>query len=163
MTEQTPTTAEGRVDTLYHNVTEMAHKAFQVSLGAVMLAQDEITDFAHTTRERAEQNWNKWWDEAADFTDKLVERGSEVEQDNRTRMEQRMEERRKWTNDWLKQSEKRFNSSVERFLSYAHIPTSQDLDSLGKKINSLGRKVDNMRKTQEKAIQSDVEPMVEVH
>lgn len=162
MTEQTQIT-EGRVETLYQNVTEMAHKAFQVGLGAVMLAQDEITDFAHTTRERAEQNWTKLWDEAANFTDKLVERGSEVEQDNRSRMEKRVEERRQWANDWLKQSEKRFNSSVEKFLGYAHIPTSQDLDSLGKKINSLGRKVDTMRKNQEKAIQPEVETMAEAH
>ena len=142
-------------------VTAAIELADEAGLGAVMLVQDEIVEFAHTTRERAEETWKQRREDTTQLTDKMIERGTKIEKENRERMEHFFEGRRQRANDWMKQSEKRFNSGMENVLSYAHIPSSAELDSLGKKINTLGRKVDNIRKSQEKSVDAAVEEMVE--
>lgn len=149
------------VETHANNVSEWAHKAFLAGLGAVMLAQDEVSEFMHARREQAQQNWKQWREDYSQWTDKLVDRGAEIEKENRERWEKARQERQEQWEKWLKEAEERFNTRLEGVLSYAHLPTNADFEDLGKKINALGRKVDKMRKTQEEQIKTEALPASE--
>lgn len=101
-----------------------AHKLFQVSLGAVMMVQDEVVS----------------------LTDKLVEQGETTESKGRERVNEFVDERKKESKDLTKRLEKNWDKQMENLLHRMNIPTRAEINSLNNKITRLTKKVDELKK-----------------
>lgn len=101
-----------------------AHKLFQVSLGTVMMVQDEVVSLA----------------------DKLVEQGEITETKSRKRVDEFVGERKKETKNLTKRMEKNWDKQMENLLHRMNIPTRAEINSLNNKITRLTKKVDELKK-----------------
>jgi poly(hydroxyalkanoate) granule-associated protein len=117
-------------------LTDAARRAYLASLGLFAMAQDEV--------EQLLQN-------AGSFTDKLVERGEKLEEQNRERVDKVVEQRREQVKERADKAEDRLANASGDVLSRFNVPTAKDIEDLNKKVASLNRKVDRLRKEKEQA------------
>ena len=103
-------------------MVEMCRRVLLATIGAVVIAQEEIEAFVN----------------------RLVERGELAEKDGKKLVEEMMEKRSKKT----KKVEDEINKNVEGVLERMNIPTKTDVDALGQKINTLSKKIDELKKAQ---------------
>jgi poly(hydroxyalkanoate) granule-associated protein len=101
---------------------EALHKVLLASIGAVVLAQEEIEDFVN----------------------KLVERGEIAEKDGRKVMVDVMDRRKKDA----QKAEDQMTKRVEDVLGRMNVPTKTDIDALGEKVAALSKKMDELKKSQ---------------
>jgi poly(hydroxyalkanoate) granule-associated protein len=101
-----------------------AHKLFQVSLGAVMMVQDEVVN----------------------LTDKLIEQGEATESKSRKRVDKFVDGRKKETKDLTKRLEKNWDKQMGNLLHRMNIPSRAEINSLNNKITRLSKKVDELKK-----------------
>lgn len=99
-------------------------KIFHAGLGAVALAQEEISDLAK----------------------RLMERGETVEKENRQRLDDMFEKRRKDLEKNAERVEDAFDKRLQSALERVHIPTHQDIKALDTKLTRLNKKLDELRK-----------------
>ena len=90
------------------------------SIGAVVLAQEELEAFIN----------------------KLVEKGEIAEKDGKKIVGEVMEKRKKFQ----KKTETEMNKQIEQMLERMDVPTKADIDSLSKKITALSKKIDELNK-----------------
>ncbi len=126
-----------RVKNAYETVYNTAHKVVLAGLGLFSLAQEELGDLF----ERGEE-----------FTNKLIERGTDVEKDGREMFNKMMKEQRKQVQKTVDKAEDRVGSYSEEILNRFNVPTAGDIEDLSKKVASLSRKVDRLRKAQEEEV-----------
>lgn len=103
---------------------EGTRKVFLAGLGAVMLAQDELTDLAES----------------------LVERGETSQEKGRRRVEDFVTDRKKYAEKVAQQAEKRLDERFERLLHRMNVPTRSEIKSLNANISRLSKKVDALKK-----------------
>jgi poly(hydroxyalkanoate) granule-associated protein len=103
-----------------HQMMEMLRRLFLASIGAVVIAQEELEALVN----------------------KLVERGELAEKDGKKLMGEMMDKRKTKTADVSGEISK----NIESVLSRMNIPTKADVDVLGQKINALSKKVDELKK-----------------
>lgn len=101
---------------------EGVRKLVLASIGAVAMAQEEIELLIN----------------------KLVERGELAEREGKKLLNELKEKRKKKT----AKAEKEINKQVEELMTSMNVPTKDDIDALGKKINDLDKKVDELKKAQ---------------
>ena len=135
---------------------ENSRKLFLAGLGAVMWANDEVSEFVGGLRgkteeleDQVEEQVEEVVDSAETLTSKMIDRGSSVEADTRKRIEDVVENGRAQLNKRTDAVLSKFDGTVENLLGRINLPTKDSIDQLNKKINSLGRKIDQMRKQQE--------------
>ncbi len=107
-------------DKSQHQMMEMVRRMFLATIGAAVIAQEEIEAFVN----------------------KLVERGEIAEKDGKKLINEMMEKRKSKTMDVGDEISK----NVESVLSRMNIPSKADVDALGQKINALSKKVDELKK-----------------
>ena len=115
-TTDTPETNEG------NPLFDAARKVLLASIGAVVLAQDEIEDFVK----------------------KLVERGEIAEREGK-KLVIEIKDKRKMD---AKKAEDEITKKVEDVLDRMNVPSKSDIDALGDKITTLSKKVDDLIKAQ---------------
>ena len=103
-----------------HQMMEMLRRLFLASIGAAVIAQEELEALVN----------------------KLVERGELAEKDGKKLMGEMMDKRKTKTADVSGEISK----NIEGVLSRMNIPTKADVDVLGQKINTLSKKVDELKK-----------------
>ena len=103
-----------------HQMMEMLRRLFLASIGAAVIAQEELEALVN----------------------KLVERGELAEKDGKKLMGEMMDKRKTKTADVSGEISK----NIEGVLSRMNIPTKADVDMLGQKINALSKKVDELKK-----------------
>ncbi len=128
---------EERVKHTYETVYNAAHKVVLAGLGLVSLAQEELGDL---------------FEKSGDFTNKLIERGTDVEKDGREMVSKMVKQQRKQVKKTVTKAEGRFGDYSGEILSRFNVPTSSDIEDLSKKVASLSRKVDRLRKAQEEEV-----------
>ncbi|MCJ7659748.1 MAG: phasin family protein [Anaerolineales bacterium] len=101
---------------------EGVRKLVLASIGAVAMAQEEIELLIN----------------------KLVERGELAEREGKKLLNELKEKRKKKT----AKAEKEINKQVEELMTSMNVPTKDDIDALGQKINDLDKKVDELKKAQ---------------
>ena len=101
---------------------EALRKLVLASIGAVAIAQEELEHLIN----------------------KLVERGELAEKEGKKLLKELKEKRKKTT----AKAEEEINKQVEELMTSMNIPTKDDIDALGKKINDLDKKVDELNKAQ---------------
>jgi poly(hydroxyalkanoate) granule-associated protein len=107
-------------DKSQHQMMELLRRLFLASIGAAVIAQEEIETLVN----------------------KLVERGEIAEKDGKTLIHEMMDKRKTKTADVTGE----INKNVENVLTRMNIPTKADVEALGQKINALSKKVDDLKK-----------------
>jgi poly(hydroxyalkanoate) granule-associated protein len=99
---------------------EMVRRMFLATIGAAVIAQEEIEALVN----------------------RLVERGEIAEKDGKKLINEMMDKRKSKTVDVGDEISK----NIEGVLNRMNIPTKADVDVLGQKINALSKKVDELKK-----------------
>jgi poly(hydroxyalkanoate) granule-associated protein len=99
---------------------DITRKVLLASIGAMVLAQEEIESFVN----------------------KLVERGEIAEKDGKKLVKDVMEKRKKEA----EKAEDQLDKRVEELLNRMNVPTKNDIDALSAKITALTKKVDELKK-----------------
>jgi len=107
-------------DKSQHQMMEMLRRMFLATIGAAVIAQEEIEVLVN----------------------RLVERGEIAEKDGKKLINEMMAKRKSQTTDVGEEISK----NVESVLSRMNIPSKTDVDALGQKINALSKKVDELKK-----------------
>lgn len=132
-------------------MVDAARKVLLASLGAIVLAQEELGNFMGDT----ENFINKLVEDAEAFINKLVERGALAEKDGRQLISEMLEKRthrsRETAHELVQRAESGLDKGMVDVLNRMNIPTKNDIEALTKKINTLSRKVDKLKKTQAEA------------
>lgn len=102
-------------------LTDLLRKVLLATLGAAVIAQEEIEALVN----------------------RLVERGEIAEKDGRKLVQEMMDKRKKQT----KNVEQEVNKNIKDVLERMNIPTKNDIDTLGQKISNLSKKIDELKKT----------------
>ncbi len=100
--------------------TEMMRKVLLATLGAAVIAQEEIEALIN----------------------RLVERGEIAEKDGRKLVNEMMDKRKNRTH----QVEDELNKTITDVLERMNIPTKTDVEALSQKINGLSKKIDDLKK-----------------
>lgn len=116
-------------------VFEMAHKAFQAGLGVFAVAQDRFAGLTDDAQERI-----------AEFADRLVKQGAELEKGGREAINELIASRRKQVKESVEETQTGFEGRVENVLHSLNIPTRSDIEDLNKKLATLTRKVNALSK-----------------
>jgi poly(hydroxyalkanoate) granule-associated protein len=107
-------------DKSQHQMMEMIRRMFLATIGAAVIAQEEVEALVN----------------------RLVERGEIAEKDGKKLINEMMAKRKSQTTDVGEEISK----NVESVLSRMNIPSKADVDALGQKINALSKKVDELKK-----------------
>lgn len=122
-------------------VREFGRKGFYFGLGTVGMAYDN----AKSVLAKGEE-----------FSGKLVERGEALFADTRERVGDLTEEPQAFVNDTVKKAGDTFDKYSEQVLTRVHIPTSDDLDAVSKKIAAMDRKLDKAIKDAKPTVKKTV-------
>jgi len=107
-------------DKSQHQMMEMIRRMFLATIGAAVIAQEEIEVLVN----------------------RLVERGEIAEKDGKKLINEMMAKRKSQTTDVGEEISK----NVESVLSRMNIPSKADVDALGQKITGLSKKIDELKK-----------------
>jgi poly(hydroxyalkanoate) granule-associated protein len=115
---------EAPQDKNQHQMMELLRRMFLATIGAAVIAQEEVETLVN----------------------KLVERGEIAEKDGKKLINEMMDKRKTKTADVTGE----INKNVENVLTRMNIPTKADVEALGQKINALSKKVDDLKKPEAK-------------
>lgn len=104
---------------------DAARNVFLASIGAVVVAQEEIEVVVN----------------------KLVERGELAEKDGRNLVRDLVDRRKQKTEQARAEVSDELEKKVEEVLHRLNVPTKRDIDALSAKITALSQKVDKLNKT----------------
>ena len=107
-------------DKSQHQMTELLRRMFLATIGAAVIAQEEIEALVN----------------------RLVDRGEIAEKDGKTLIHEMMEKRKTKTADVSGEISK----NIEGVLNRMNFPSKADVDALSQKINALSKKVDELKK-----------------
>jgi len=107
-------------DKSQHQMMEMIRRMFLATIGAAVIAQEEVEALVN----------------------RLVERGEIAEKDGKKLINEMMAKRKSQTTDVGEEISK----NVESVLSRMNIPSKADVDALGQKITGLSKKIDELKK-----------------
>jgi poly(hydroxyalkanoate) granule-associated protein len=102
-------------------MAEMLRKVMLATIGAAVIAQEEIEALIN----------------------RMIERGEIAEKDGKKLMHEMMDKRKSKT---IK-VEDEINKNIADVLERMNIPTRTDIDALSQKINGLSKKIDDLKKT----------------
>ncbi len=120
-------------------VREFGRKSFYFGLGTVGMAFDGAKNVYAKSEE---------------YSGKLVERGEKVATNTRERVDGMTEEPQAFVSDTVKKAGDTFGKYSEQVLTRVHIPTSEDLETVSKKVSAMDRKLDKAIKEAKPATKS---------
>ncbi len=101
-------------------MVEMLRKVMLATIGAAVIAQEEIEALIN----------------------RMIERGEIAEKDGKKLMHEMMDKRKSRT----MKVEDEINKNISDVLERMNIPTRTDIDALSQKINGLSKKIDELKK-----------------
>ncbi len=127
-----------------------ARKTYLASLGALAWVNEEATSLASVVQDRVETQFTQLRKSAETVSSQMVDRGSELQSDVRTRFDAKFDDSRAELNKRTEKVISAVDSRLEGLLTSLNIPTKSSLDAVSKRLNSIGRKVDSARRETEK-------------
>ncbi len=118
---------EEQNENILQPVLNFGRKAMYLGLGTVGVAGDSV---------------KKAFSKSGEYSDKLIERGETLATDTRGRVAKFVENPQDVAKDTVKKAGDTFDKYSEQVLTRVHIPTSDDIDSVTKKVASIERKLD---------------------
>jgi poly(hydroxyalkanoate) granule-associated protein len=103
---------------------DAVRRVLMASIGAFVLAQEEVEEFVN----------------------KLIERGEIAEKDGRKLINEIVEKRRKKAQETGQTAQEEMDKRVEGLLDRLNIPTKSDIDALNAKVTELTEKVESLKK-----------------
>lgn len=129
-------------------LVDMARKVFLAGIGAVVVAQESVTEFMSDTKTPV----NKFVEDVEVFVNKLVERGEIAEKEGRQLIDELLEKRKNTAEKMAESAKSALNGNengivghVDELVNRLNLPTKDDFDALTKRISQLGRKVDQLQ------------------
>jgi len=126
MAEENEVVVEVEVSTGSNPFVSTVRRVLMASVGAVVLAQEEIEDFVH----------------------KLVERGELAEQDGRklvTDLREKRKSAQESTHNRVQETSATVDRGMEGVLGRMNIPSKSDIEELSERIAALSEKVDALK------------------
>lgn len=124
------------------NFAEAAQKVLHLGLGAAVMAQEEAAALFEKAQSKMQKMVEQTQHDASELVDKMVERGTSVEEDSRQRVNGFVKERKKQVN----KAQNTFEDQIERVLHRMNVPTKNDIEKLEKKLTTLTKKVNELAK-----------------
>ena len=133
---------------LLDNVIDVAHKAFQVSLGAVVAVQDGVVDQLGKTQKRVTSYLEQTQKDAGQLVGNLEQRGAKVEKKGVTKFNEFMESRKKQVDETINTATVQVDveGRIANVLKGMNVPTKADIEALNKKIDALTKKIEALAK-----------------
>lgn len=103
---------------------DLLRKVALASVGAVVLAQEEIED----------------------FVERLIEKGELAEKDGKSLIRDLLDKRRKRTKETVETAEHEIDTTIEKVLHRINMPSKGDVEVLAKKIDELDAKIERLAK-----------------
>lgn len=128
-TEKTVVTEE--TVTLTDKVVEFGKDGVYLGLGVVSVVQENLQDLVKRGRE---------------YRRTLIERGNKMAEENRGRVTELVDAPQTMAKDTVKKAGETFDKYTEQVLTRAHIPTSEQIDDMTKKVNAVDKKLDKVIK-----------------
>ena len=116
---------------------DLTRKTVMVGVGSVDLALEKV---------------QSGWKQAGNMADELAERGEKASSRRRDQINTEVDKRQEQIKDLGEKANEQFEKYSEVVLTRAHVPTSEDIESLSKQVSSLNRKLDKVRKEQQEAL-----------
>ena len=117
--------------TLVDKVMSFGRESIYMGLGVVDVVQENVEKLIHR---------------GMDYRHNLVERGEKMAHDNRERMNELVDMPQTVAKDTVKKANETLDKYSEQVLTRAHIPTSEQIDHMTKKVGSVERKLDKVIK-----------------
>lgn len=108
-------------DKTEHQLSDMLRRVLLATIGAAVIAQEEIEAFVN----------------------RLIERGEIAEQDGKKLIHEMKDKRKSKTAE----VEDEISKNVEGVLKRMNIPSKADVEALGQKITTLSKKIDELKKS----------------
>jgi polyhydroxyalkanoate synthesis regulator phasin len=112
---------------LTDKVIDLGRESVYMGLGVVSLVQDSVEMLVKRGK---------------DYRHNLVERGEKLAQENKGLVEMPQD----MAKDTYKKANEMFDKYSEQVLTRVHIPTSDNIDTMTRKVNAVDRKLDKMIK-----------------
>ena len=128
---------EAPVRGLISRAMDLTRKTVMVGVGSVDLALEKV---------------QSGWKQAGNMADELAERGEKASSRRRDQINTEVDKRQEQIKDLGEKANEQFEKYSEVVLTRAHVPTSEDIESLSKQVSSLNRKLDKVRKEQQEAL-----------
>lgn len=112
---------------LTDKVIDMGRESVYMGLGVVSLVQESVEMLVKRGK---------------DYRHNLVERGEKLAQENKGLVEMPQD----MAKDTYKKANEMFDKYSEQVLTRVHIPTSDNIDTMTRKVNAVDRKLDKMIK-----------------
>lgn len=117
--------------TLTDKVMEFGRDNLYMGLGVVSVVQENAQELVKRGKE---------------YRHNLVERGEKLAHENRGKMTELVDMPQTMAKDTVKKAGETFDKYSEQVLTRAHMPTSNQIDSMTKKVSSVDRKLDKVIK-----------------
>ena len=117
--------------TMVDKVVGFGRESFYMGLGVVDVVQENV---------------QKWVERGMDYRHTLVERGEKMAHENRGRVNELVEMPQTVAKDTVKKANETLDKYSEQVLTRVHIPTSDAIDTMTKKVNAVDRKLDKLIK-----------------
>ncbi len=115
---------EEKVESESNTLLEAVRRVLMASVGAVVLAQEEIEEFVN----------------------KLIDRGEIAERDGRKLINDVVENRKNKAQETKQTTQEEFDKRLEGILERLNIPTRSDIEMLNEKVTELTTKVEALKK-----------------
>lgn len=128
MTEKIEVVTEKK---LTDKVVELGREGLYLGLGVVSVVQENVQELVKRGKE---------------YRQDLVERGEKLADENRGKVNDLVEMPQSMAKDTYKKAGETFEKYSEQVLTRVHIPTSDMIETMTKKVNAVDRKLDKMIK-----------------
>jgi polyhydroxyalkanoate synthesis regulator phasin len=119
------------VKTLSDKVMQFGRETFYLGLGVVSVVQENVQELVKRGQE---------------YRHTLVERGEKLAEENKGRVNELVEMPQTVAKDTVKKASDTFEKYSEQALTRVHVPTSDQIEAMTKKVNSVERKLDKVIK-----------------
>jgi hypothetical protein len=117
--------------TVTDKVMALGREGLYLGLGVVSVVQDNVQELVKRGKE---------------YRQELVERGEKLADENRGKVGELVEMPQSMAKDTYKKAGETFEKYSEQVLTRVHIPTSDMIETMTKKVNAVDRKLDKMIK-----------------
>jgi hypothetical protein len=93
-----------------------------------------------------QENVQEWVKRGKEYRHTLVERGEKMADENRTKVEDLVETQQTMTKDTVKKAGETFDKYSKQVLTRIHVPTSDMIETMTKKVTAVDRKLDKVIK-----------------
>jgi len=119
------------VKTLSDKVLQFGRESLYMGLGVVSVVQENVEELVKRGQE---------------YRHTLIERGEKMAKDNKGRVNELVEMPQTMAKDTVKKAGDTFEKYSEQVLTRVHVPTSDQIEAMTKKVHSVERKLDKVIK-----------------